>query len=151
VATAAALVLLAGVVVGVVFATTGGSGTNGRGHKSESAAKHPPKPPPVTVPAVVHPTAFSATEASYSTPASDYSVVVHAAQGECWIKATNLSNGAVVWQGLIASGNSQTITATGGLQVELGAASAAEVTLNGTPIALPPGFHSPFLVNFAPT
>jgi len=64
--------------------------------------------------------------------------------------ATNLSTGAVVWQGLIYNGESQSISASGGLEIELGAASAALVTLNGTEVALPPGFHSPFYVTFNP-
>lgn len=144
---AAALVVV--LVVSLVV-VGGGSPPAKASHHREASSRTVPTSPVVTAPPAVQPTAFTATEASYSAPASGYSVVVRAALGECWIMATNLTTGAVVFQGLLTNGQSRTIPGSGGLQVELGAASAASVTLNGVQIALPQGFHSPFYVTFKP-
>ncbi len=147
--------MAAAVAVVVIVAVVVMGGPSSRGPHRPATATHRHRPtvttPSVTVPAVVQPASFTAAAATYRPAAANYIVVVTAQAGECWIMATNPDTGAVMWEGLLAQGSSQTLPASGPMEVELGAASAAKLTLDGVPVALPPGFHSPFNATFTTT
>ncbi len=65
--------------------------------------------------------------------------------------ATDPSTGKVVWTGTIAPGASHSVDVSGGLHVQLGAPTDANVTLDGRPVPLPANFRSPFTLEFVPT
>ncbi len=104
----------------------------------------------VTAPPDVRPTAATAVSATYGVPSTGYTVELQAT-GPCWVEATATSTGDVVWTGTLASGQSRSIPATGSLLLRLGAADDVSVTLNGEPVIMPVGFHSPFDMSFDST
>jgi hypothetical protein len=64
------------------------------------------------------------------------------------VEATETSTGKVAWTGTLATGQTQSIAATGNLLIRLGAANDVSITLNGEPVLLPTGFGSPFNMTF---
>jgi hypothetical protein len=106
--------------------------------------------PTTTVPPEVEPTASTAGTAAYGVPSTSYTVGIQAT-GLCWVEATQASNGNVVWTATLTPGQSHTIPASGNLILRLGAANDVSVTMNGEPVAFPPGFHSPFDMSFNAT
>ena len=74
--------------------------------------------------------------------------VVLDANGTCWVMASDLTSGRVLFTGTMSAGQSQTLDATGPLRVDLGAASDMSMTLQGRPVVLPPSFQSPFTATF---
>jgi hypothetical protein len=151
---ALAAVLVAGIALAIVELSGGGNNAPRHlGHHAVTAPHHRTgtTTTTVTAPPQVQAAEFTAATATYRTAATTYTVVVTAQSGECWVQATNPNTGALVWQGLLAQGSRQTLQGSGPMEIELGAASAAAMTLDGVPVALPPGFHSPFLATFSPS
>jgi hypothetical protein len=123
-------------------------------HTASGAATHPHTTvttPPATTAPVIQPATQTPGTATYQAPGPTYTVVVTAATGECWVQARNPATGVVQWEGLLQQGSSQALPGSGPMEVELGAATASAMTLNGVPVALPVGFHSPFYATFSPT
>jgi Domain of unknown function (DUF4115) len=150
-----AVVAVAVVMAGVALAVVELTGSSSHPSTSTSSHHHGTTPPPTTTttttaPAVVQPVTSTPSSATYQPTSTTYTVVVTAQTGACWVSVTNPDTGAVVWEGLVQMGASQSFPGSGSMKVELGAASAAAVTLDGVPVALPPGFHSPFYASFSP-
>jgi hypothetical protein len=99
-------------------------------------------------PAVSPPAAATAHTATYTVPAPGYSLTLAATTGECWVEATNTSTGAVLFTSTLLSGQSHAIAATGPVTVIAGAPGAFSATVNGAPVALPPGNQAPFTLLF---
>jgi hypothetical protein len=126
-------------------------------HSQQSALKKPKTSargtkthPTITVPAEVEPTASTASTAAYGAPSTSYTVGIQAT-GPCWVEATQASTGNVLWTGTLIPGQSRSIPASGNLFLRLGAANDVSVTMNGEPVVLPTGFHSPFDLSFNST
>jgi len=130
-------------------------------HHGSGAPKAPPKThhrdrtttPPrttVTTAAGVRATTSSALAATYSAPAAAYTLGLRAT-GPCWIQATELSTGQVLWTGTLQAGDSQSVPANGSVLLRVGASHDVAVSLNGQPVLLPPGFGSPFDMTFQAT
>ena len=94
------------------------------------------------------PTVTGAQSATYAAPAASYTVGL-AASGQCWVMAQAVASGQVLWTGTLNTGDSRSLSASGTVRLELGAASDVVVTLDGKPVQLPAGFQSPFAVTFA--
>jgi hypothetical protein len=88
----------------------------------------------------------TATSANYSAPGS-YTLGLNAT-GPCWIQATTVSTGQVLWTGTLEAGQTQSVPATGSVLLRLGAAHDVLVTLNGEQVFFPTGFGSPFDMSF---
>ena len=101
-----------------------------------------------TPPAVSAPQFVSAHAATYQVSSPNYSLVLAATTGECWVEATNSTTGAVLFTTTLFSGQSHTIPATGPVTVIAGAPGAFSATINGTAVALPPGNQAPFTLHF---
>ena len=99
-------------------------------------------------PAVSAPVTASAHAATYTVAASSYSLNLAATTGECWVDVTNPATGAVLFTTTLLSGQSHAIAATGPVTVIAGAPAAFTATVNGTPVALPPGNQAPFTLHF---
>jgi len=148
---AAAAVVVLGIVVAVAVALAPSH------HGTPQARAKPPRTkasghvthdqPPVTTQPQVQPTTSTSVTADYGAPSTGYTVNVDAT-GLCWVDATQQSSGAVVWTGTLQPGQTQAIAASGSLTLRLGAANDVSVTLNGVPVVLPTGFHSPFDMRF---
>ena len=81
--------------------------------------------------------------AAYSAPASPYTVAIDAS-GLCWVLAEEVPSGQVLWTGTLQAGDSRSFSGSGTVQMRLGAASDVTVSVDGSPLALPAGFQSPF-------
>jgi hypothetical protein len=79
-----------------------------------------------------------------------YSLALGANNGECWVSATDASTGKVLYTGVLFTGQSETLAATGSVTVVAGAPGAFTATVNGAAVALPPGAQAPFTLTFLP-
>lgn len=86
------------------------------------------------------------TTGTYPVPGPSYQVTV-AATGPCWVYATSLSSGSVLWTGTLQAGNTQVIQVTGNAQVELGS-PAASMKVGKADVELPSPLHTPFFATF---
>lgn len=101
-----------------------------------------------TAPPVSTPQAATANSATYQVAGSSYSLALSASGGECWVEATNATNGSVLFTATLFSGQSHTISATGPVTVVAGAPGAFAATVNGAAVSLPPGNQAPFTLHF---
>ena len=99
-------------------------------------------------PAVSAPTTASAHSATYAVSAPTYSLNLAATTGECWVDVTNNTTGAALFTMTLLAGQSHAITATGPVTVIAGAPGEFAATVNGAPVALPPGNQAPFTLHF---
>jgi hypothetical protein len=99
-------------------------------------------------PAVSSPTLTSANGATYQVSDASYSLALSAKTGECWISATDTTTGATLFSGVLTSGESHTVAATGPVTVIAGAPAAFAATVNGVDVALPFGYQAPFTLKF---
>jgi Domain of unknown function (DUF4115) len=149
-----AAVVVLGIVVGIALALA-------PAHHTTTPPRRDSSPPKTSVPVSrsnttvppppeIRATTDTSSSAAYSAPATPYTVALRAT-GLCWVEATQLSTGHVVWTGTLTPGEAQSIPATGSLFVRLGAADNVSVTLNGEQVQLPAGFQSPFDMSFETT
>ncbi len=126
--------------------------TSARAHPRSGAATkgHTKTTTTTTPPAVSAPTATSQNGATYQVADASYSLALSAKTGECWISATDSNNGTVLFTGVLTSGQSHTISASGPVTVVAGAPAAFAATVNGVPVQLPFGFQAPFTLKFEP-
>ena len=115
-------------------------------HTTHATTTSTTAPPP----AVSAPTTASAHTASYVVAASNYSLNVAATTGECWVDVTNSTTGSVLFTTTLQAGQSHAVTATGPVTVVAGAPGVFAATINGSPVALPPGNQAPFTLHFSP-
>jgi hypothetical protein len=134
---------------------TGTSGGSGRTHATGGTAasrSHHRHTSATTTPTA--PTSFTASNvtangATYAVPAGSYSLSLATTNGPCWIFVTN-SAGSTVFTETMPPGSRHSLTASGALQVELGAPGAISVEVDGRPLVLPNGYRSPFTMSVQP-
>jgi hypothetical protein len=125
--------------------TTSHAGTHpSRPARHASASTTTTAPPMVSAP-----TSVSASAATYRVADASYSLELGANNGECWVDATD-STGKVLYEGVLFTGQSVTVTATGPVAVLVGAPGAFTAKVNGAAVALPPGAQAPFTLTFQP-
>jgi hypothetical protein len=122
---------------------SGSAGTAGHQAHKKATITTTTVAPVVSAPAPTSPNA-----ASYAVGVADYSLSLSAASGDCWVSATNTSNGSVLFTGVLTAGQSHTIAATGPVTVVAGAPAAFAATVNGVAVQLPFGFQAPFTLKF---
>lgn len=146
-ALAAAAVIVT--VAAVAYALIPGSPSSSAGHASHHVTHPAFKPSSVTsdVPTTLAPTTSTAYTATYQLPASEDQVVL-AANGTCWVEATNPATGAVLWTGTMLAGQTHSFSALATMRLRLGAAENVSMSVGRTPVVLPSGFGSPFDVTF---
>jgi len=120
-----------------------GAGTTGHPKKTTTTTTKAPA-------AVSGPNLISSNGATYQVADASYSLALSAKTGECWISATDVNNGAVLFTGVLTSGLSHTVTASGPVTVVAGAPAAFAATVNGVAVQLPFGFQAPFTLKFVP-
>ncbi len=156
---AAAVVFLAAVVAVAILAEPSAKTPSHNASRSGSAVTRTTSPQPhhsaaqghgsptSTTAPTLQPTTSTTAAAAYSAPSSNY-VVALSASGPCWILASDVSTGRVIWTGTMRAGQTQQIPVTGSILLRLGAAFSVAVTLDGEPVVLPIGHASPFNVTF---
>jgi cytoskeleton protein RodZ len=108
-----------------------------------TAVPAPPSTPAPTTPVrTAALTEGDESEAHFSVPGGPFELVV-SASAPCWIQAREFQAGRVLFEGLLTAGQVQRFTGTT-LWVRLGNADGASVTVNGSPLALPPGHRTVF-------
>ncbi len=101
-----------------------------------------------TVPAQVVSTSSTAQAATFPVASATYRVTVTAGAGPSWVQATSASSGSVLYTGTIPPNQAQTIDATGTVSVLIGA--PANLQVDGVPVVMPTGSHTPFTATFVP-
>ena len=101
-----------------------------------------------TVPAQVVATSSTAQAATFPVASATYRVTVTAGAGPSWVQATSASSRSVLYTGTIHSNQAQTIDATGTVSVLIGA--PANLQVDGVPVVMPTGSHTPFTATFVP-
>jgi hypothetical protein len=100
-------------------------------------------PPPVSLPQ-----SSTASAATYDVSGANFSLSFAATSGPCWVDATNSSSGATLFAGTLKPGAQQSLTAAGPVTVSIGAPTVLAVSVDGSPVALPTGFRTPFTMRF---
>lgn len=104
-----------------------------------------------TVPPFVSlPRATSAHAANYTVQQTSYTLAMSATSSSCWVDATNATSGAVLYTGVINSGQTQTVTADGPVSIVVGAPNVFTANVNGTAVSFPFGFMAPFTMHLLP-
>lgn len=100
----------------------------------------------------VQPLASTATPrgATYQAPSGQYTVLL-TSSGDCWVYAKLVSTGALLWTGDLLQGQSQAVTGTGEIEVQLGHANTMTETLNGVHVEYPAQYQAVFTMMFVPT
>jgi hypothetical protein len=81
----------------------------------------------------------------------DYTLSLSATSGACWIEVTNSTSGTASFEGVLEPGEQHSLDATGPITVIVGAPTVFGASVNGMAAALPPGFQTPFTMNFVTT
>jgi Domain of unknown function (DUF4115) len=148
------------VLVAVLLLTGTHSVAPSHHHHTASTKKSVTKPAPTTLgsqttspttappPTVALPQSSTSSTATYVESAGTFSLSFAATSGPCWVDATNSTTGATVFAGTLQPGKNQAVNVTGPLTVIIGAPSVLAVAVNGSPVALPSGFETPFTMMF---
>lgn len=120
------------------------TGAGNSTHKKKAATTTTTTAPPT----VSSPTLISANGATYQVSDASYSLALTAKTGECWISATDSTTGTTLFSGVLSTGQSHTVTATGPVTVIAGAPAAFAATVNGAAVQLPFGYQAPFTLKF---
>jgi uncharacterized protein DUF4115 len=152
-AVAAVLVLV------VILVALGSHGTPPKHHHTVSSGHRKTDPggtstdrtttTSAALPIVSAPIVTTASEVSYEVSKSQFTLVLSATTGECWVSVTG-PTGTNIFTGLMATGERQTVSATGLVSVEVGAPLSFAATVNGTKVALPATYQSPLTLHFTP-
>jgi Domain of unknown function (DUF4115) len=126
------------------------------GHNSSGATTPPKKkatsttstPPP---PAVSSPQAATPQSATYDVAAGTFTVTLSATSGACWVDATSTATGATLYSGTVAAGGQHAFNAAGPVTLIVGAPTVLSTSVDGDAVVLPPGFQTPFTMNFVPS
>ncbi|MHB1777234.1 MAG: DUF4115 domain-containing protein [Acidimicrobiales bacterium] len=132
-------------------ARTSRTGTHTSGRTAGTGTHHR-RTPTTTTPTT--PTSFAAANvtangATYAVPAGSYSLSLATTNGPCWILVTD-SAGSTVFTETMPPGSRHRLTASGALQVELGAPGSISVEVDSRPLVLPNGYQSPFTMSVQP-
>lgn len=99
-------------------------------------------------PSVSLPQSSTASAATYNVSGRNFSLSFVATSGQCWVDATNSSSGATLFAGTLQPGAQQSLNATGPVTVIIGAPTVLAVSVDGSQVALPAGFQTPFTMRF---
>jgi hypothetical protein len=101
-----------------------------------------------SAPAVSLPQSATPSAATYEVSSAAFTLALSATSGACWVDATDSASGSTLFAGTLQPGDSQTVAASGPVTLVVGAPTVLAASVDGTPVALPPGFHTPFTMRF---
>jgi preprotein translocase subunit SecG len=126
-----------------------GTGAHHAARHTSTTVHHASRPTPTTLPLTLVASTSTATSATYAVPFDRFQLTV-TTSAPCWVQATTVSNGSVLWAGTIQPGVAQPIQAAGATSVQLGNPSATMV-VGKIPVVLPTVLHTPFVATFQPS
>lgn len=104
-----------------------------------------------TAPKVVVPQAGTADSATYDVAGATFTLAFSATSGLCWVDVTNSTSGATLFEKTLEPGEQHTLAVTGPVTVAIGAPTVLGVLVDGSAVALPTGFRTPFTMRFVTT
>lgn len=149
---AVAVVVLAAAGASAYLVARGRTGSAaGRASKTRTTGHHHSRLSPQVTTGPTRYLAVQSTSASatYAPATASYSLVIGATSGDCWFNVTT-SSGATVLAQTFAAGASATLSLTGTSTVDIGAPTAATLSIGKAPLVLPQGVVGPFTVTIAP-
>lgn len=155
-ATAVAVVIVLVVVLLVTGSHTvappprhhsGATSRNATAPKADSG-QTAPNTTSTTSPQVVVPLSGSASSATYDVAATTYTLALSATSGLCWVDVTNSTSGASIFEATLKPGAQHSFAVTGPVTVAIGAPTVLAVLVDGSAVALPSGFRTPFTMHF---
>jgi hypothetical protein len=106
-------------------------------------------PPPSS--SVSVPQSSSSSLATYDVSGGTYALSFAATSGPCWVDVTSSTTRATLYAGTLQPLQNQSLNADGPVTVIIGAPTVLAVAVNGSPVALPSGFDTPFTMRFVTT
>ncbi len=103
---------------------------------------------PTTSPPVVVPQSGTARTATYDVAGSNFTLDFSATSGACWVDVTSSTTGATLFTQTLQPGQQDSLAVSGPATVVIGAPTLLGVLLNGSAVALPSGFQTPFTMKF---
>jgi hypothetical protein len=123
------------------------AGVPSTGHRHRA---HRSVPTTTTLPTrlVATTTASDGTSATYPVSSAAYPIVLRST-GPCWVQVDS-STGSTLWAGTLQAGTDQTVRGSGTTTVQFGTPTLS-MSVEGVPVVLPTGLHTPFVATFTPT
>jgi Domain of unknown function (DUF4115) len=126
----------------------GGSSTRSVTHPRGDAGSTAPNTTSTSSPQVVVPLSGTARSATYNVAAPNYTLSFSATSGLCWVDITNTTSGATLFEKTLQPGEQQSLAVSGPVTVVIGAPTVLSLLVDGSAVALPSGFNTPFTVSF---
>jgi Domain of unknown function (DUF4115) len=104
--------------------------------------------PQIAVPQVAVPQSSAAGSATYTVAGTNFTLAFSATTGLCWVDVTSATTGATVFEQTLLAGERHVLAVSGPVSVVIGAPTVLGVMVNGSAVALPSGFHTPFTMHF---
>jgi Domain of unknown function (DUF4115) len=127
------------------------SGSNGehvtspKGNSGETTA---PTTTPTTSPPIAVPQSGTARTATYDVTGSNFTLDFAATSGACWVDVTSSTTGATLFTKTLQPGQQDALAVSGPATVVVGAPTVLGVLVDGSAVALPSGFQTPFTMKF---
>jgi len=125
------------------------SGKNTRSHAGRAGRTTSVTTTSTTSPPVAVPLSGTSRTATYAVNSRTFTLAFSATSGACWVDVSNSTSGAPMFVGTLAPGQQHSLSASGPVTVVVGAPTVLAVTVNGSAVALPSGFQTPFTMKFA--
>jgi len=119
-------------------------------HSKKAKHTHRTTTTTTTLPVISLPSATSLHSATYTVASSDYTLVLGATTGSCWVDAMDAGTDTTLFTGVLTPGEQHSITASGPVSVQVGAPTEFAGSVDGTAFVLPYGFLTPFTLVFQP-
>jgi hypothetical protein len=155
-ATAVAVVI----VLVVVLLVTGSHTVTPQPRHHSGSAKHVKSPKgnsgeatattttPSTPPPIVVPRSGTAHTATYDVSGSNFTLYFSATSGACWVDVTSSTTGATLFAQTLQPSQGDSLAVSGPATLVIGAPTVLGVLVNGSAVALPSGFQTPFTMKF---
>ena len=101
-----------------------------------------------TAPQVAVPQSSTAANATYAVTGTNFTLAFSATTGLCWVDVTSSTSGATLFEQTLLAGERHVLAVSGPVSVVIGAPTVLGVMVNGSAVALPSGFHTPFTMKF---
>jgi hypothetical protein len=126
----------------------GSNGKHLRSPKGNSGETTAPSTTPTTSPPIAVPQSGTARTATYDVTGSNFTLDFAATSGACWVDVTSSATGATLFTKTLQPGQQAALAVSGPATVVVGAPTVLGVLVNGSAVALPSGFQTPFTMKF---
>lgn len=131
-------------------ATSAGTGATHSSTTAHSGGKKAPPSTTTTAPQGLMPSSGSTAQATYVVPTSSYGITLAASGGASWVQVTDTASRSILFTGVVSSGSTQTVQASGATSLDIGAPHELSVAAAQLPVGYPAGFQTPFTMTFQP-